>query len=732
MRSLGTLLSAGLIVGTACSATAAPSILSIQPESGSKYGGNTFNIEATGVAAGFKVYFDDIEVDAYKDGNIVSGYTPAHGLGEVVIRIVNPDTSSDTAPFDYVPFTVTSVETVDLPSSPVVTGTVAIYGTGLSDTYTNAYFDGLPASREGVVSSTRLLFVPPMGLSGVVDVSVEDHDGSVITFPDAYEWVPPVVPPEPSEFVPGEGDVAGGERIELNIPGHTSYKSISFGETPALFTQSYFIEYIGSDFGEGFEYRYTLLRITVPPGTPGYVDVTFENDERLSTFADGWRYVDQPANHKMEFAITIDAEDSIEGSNSEVLSRGIPFNIGNCAPSDRSLFYLVNSLAAGTLNVGLCAEQMYGAVQVFTPDFAQSYCADLDGCPTDSPDTTLLTLPVEPCENYYIRVASAGIGQEAQGGDFTLTTSFTPEVNAEPIAVAHDEPADAADLPADTIVRFHTTCGTRTELPTLPTYPGVDFWCRFEATQAGELEFLIEGVDTYSAWGLHNANLEELAAGISFGNVTQQTAMLPEAGTFYLRIVKEHIYVSPVFVSASYPTELPEGEGLVEGEGSIDGEGTQEVEGTREGEGLLEGEGSVEGDGTVDGEGLTEGTTEGDEHTEGEGSHEGEGLLEGATEGEGDGSESSFHMADTNDDTVIELDELLRVIQFRNSGALHCDATTEDGFAPGPGNQSCVPHTADYAPADWRFSLSETLRMIQLYNAKSYVRCQSGEDGFCI
>jgi len=128
---------------------------------------------------------------------------------------------------------------------------------------------------------------------------------------------------------------------------------------------------------------------------------------------------------------------------------------------------------------------------------------------------------------------------------------------------------------------------------------------------------------------------------------------------------------------------------------------------------------------TQDGEGTTEGVLEG----VGEGGVDGE-VLEGSSEGEL--PLPDHHSADVNEDSQISLDELLRVIQFRNTGALHCDGSTEDGFAPGSGEQGCPPHAADYAPADWQLSLSETLRMIQLYNAMSYVRCQSGEDGFCI
>lgn len=102
----------------------------------------------------------------------------------------------------------------------------------------------------------------------------------------------------------------------------------------------------------------------------------------------------------------------------------------------------------------------------------------------------------------------------------------------------------------------------------------------------------------------------------------------------------------------------------------------------------------------------------------------------------GDG-DPSHQTADQNDDYIITLSELLRVIQFYNSGGLHCannPGDTEDGYVPGPGgNQTCAPYDTDYNPQDWLISLSELLRVIQFYNSGGYHYCPSDgtEDGFC-
>ena len=93
------------------------------------------------------------------------------------------------------------------------------------------------------------------------------------------------------------------------------------------------------------------------------------------------------------------------------------------------------------------------------------------------------------------------------------------------------------------------------------------------------------------------------------------------------------------------------------------------------------------------------------------------------------------HTADQDGDSKIVLTELLRVIQFFNSSGFHCQAGTEDGYNPGPGDTSCGVHASDYAPQDWQVSLSELLRLIQFFNSTGYFVCEgavpASEDGYC-
>ncbi len=94
---------------------------------------------------------------------------------------------------------------------------------------------------------------------------------------------------------------------------------------------------------------------------------------------------------------------------------------------------------------------------------------------------------------------------------------------------------------------------------------------------------------------------------------------------------------------------------------------------------------------------------------------------------------ADYHSADYNPpDYKISLSELLRVVQLYNIGAYHCDPNSKDGCAAGDGDRTCTPHDSDYSPQDWGISLSELLRFIQLYNSVGYYADPNGEGGFSL
>ncbi|MBI1321168.1 MAG: hypothetical protein GC168_19760 [Candidatus Hydrogenedens sp.] len=99
------------------------------------------------------------------------------------------------------------------------------------------------------------------------------------------------------------------------------------------------------------------------------------------------------------------------------------------------------------------------------------------------------------------------------------------------------------------------------------------------------------------------------------------------------------------------------------------------------------------------------------------------------------GAASPVHSADADTSGAIELEELLRAIQFFNAGGYHCDMATDDGYAPSltkGRDTGCPAHASDFVHVDGVIELSELLRLVQFYNVGGYVSCIGvGEDGFC-
>ncbi len=98
-----------------------------------------------------------------------------------------------------------------------------------------------------------------------------------------------------------------------------------------------------------------------------------------------------------------------------------------------------------------------------------------------------------------------------------------------------------------------------------------------------------------------------------------------------------------------------------------------------------------------------------------------------------DPGDDQRHATDTDLDGTISLSELLRTLQLYHAGAYHCDAAGEDGYAPGAGDRTCPPHSADYGAPLGALGLSEVLRVVQLHHFGAYHYCPGAgtDDGFC-
>lgn len=103
----------------------------------------------------------------------------------------------------------------------------------------------------------------------------------------------------------------------------------------------------------------------------------------------------------------------------------------------------------------------------------------------------------------------------------------------------------------------------------------------------------------------------------------------------------------------------------------------------------------------------------------------------------GGGAARGFHSADVDKNLRFSLGEFLRVIELHTASpdhAYHAAVGTVDGYAPGAGPRTGLPHTADfYGGADWRVSIHEIVRMIDLFASTpnhAYLPDTATEDGF--
>ncbi|HPO12379.1 MAG TPA: hypothetical protein PLI09_02965 [Candidatus Hydrogenedentes bacterium] len=96
-----------------------------------------------------------------------------------------------------------------------------------------------------------------------------------------------------------------------------------------------------------------------------------------------------------------------------------------------------------------------------------------------------------------------------------------------------------------------------------------------------------------------------------------------------------------------------------------------------------------------------------------------------------------YHSADIDRNHRFNLSEFLRVVEL-NTATLtheyHVDSSTLDGYSVGAGNRIGTPHSGDYyGGADWRISVHEIVRMIDLFASTpehAYSPDSASEDGF--
>jgi hypothetical protein len=123
----------------------------------------------------------------------------------------------------------------------------------------------------------------PAGTIGKVDVTLTNPDGQSNTLTEGFEYVKPAAKPAPiiQSVDPATGLEAGGYVIAINGANFISGATVMIGGKNATINS-----FVGS----------TQIRVKVPAGTIGKVDVTLTNpDGQSNTLTEGFEYVKPPA-----------------------------------------------------------------------------------------------------------------------------------------------------------------------------------------------------------------------------------------------------------------------------------------------------------------------------------------------------------------------------------------------------------------------------------------------------
>ncbi|PWD51788.1 hypothetical protein C8046_15180 [Serinibacter arcticus] len=200
----------------------APTLSTLDPDSGPVAGGTTVTVSGAGFVAGAFVTVDGVPVDA-ADVTVVSEteltyVSPAHPAGAVDVTVTTPGGTS--APLTFTYLDAPTLSTLDPDSGPVAGGTtVTVSGAGfVAGTVVTVDGTDVPAADVTVVSETELTYVSPAHPAGAVDVTVTTPGGTsaplTFTYLDA---------PTAASLTPEQGPVEGGTTVTVTgtdfVPG---------------------------------------------------------------------------------------------------------------------------------------------------------------------------------------------------------------------------------------------------------------------------------------------------------------------------------------------------------------------------------------------------------------------------------------------------------------------------------------------------------------------------------
>jgi hypothetical protein len=247
--------------------TAAPTVSSISPESGSSEGGALVTIEGSGFLSGSTTVeiggvASSVEVLSETE---LTAVTPAHKPGSEPVTVSTPNGSSKGGPsYTYVLTAAPTVASVSPESGPSEGGAlVTIEGSGFLSGSTTVEIGGVASPAVEVLSETELTAVTPAHAPGSEEVIVSTPNGATPAGP-SYAYLPL---PSVASVNPGSGPIAGGTRVTIAGSGFARGAEVDIGGAASS------VEVISE----------TEITALTPAHAPGGVEVSVSDSGGVST-----------------------------------------------------------------------------------------------------------------------------------------------------------------------------------------------------------------------------------------------------------------------------------------------------------------------------------------------------------------------------------------------------------------------------------------------------------------
>lgn len=276
---------------------------SVTPDVGPEAGGTAIVVRGRGFRPDDDLFIDGRLAEAIDvvDDRTIFAETPPGVAGTVSVRVAGSEASAVLADgFRYIaPVSVSEITPARGPQD----GGTPITLRGVSFTpRTVVTIGGRGAIDVRYVDSSTLTMMAPPGSVGPADVRVSGENGTVL-LAGAFTYT---AVPRLDAVEPAAGPAAGGIDVELNGRGLAGTTEVRFGAAEATV----------------LEVEDHRVRVRVPPGAPGVVDVRLRSSDGDARLGGAFAYV--PAGDSLAVTAVLPGQGSVAGGDAVTVAGRFP------------------------------------------------------------------------------------------------------------------------------------------------------------------------------------------------------------------------------------------------------------------------------------------------------------------------------------------------------------------------------------------------------------------------